>query len=446
MDQHVLTINLKKFFSKHLNEDSAFLLGLSGGPDSMALFHWLRENQVPFAVAHLDHRWRPESSQEALQLQEMTQKNGIPFHLKVLDPDQLKGNLEDACRNERLEFFRELCEEHGYQSVLLGHHQNDLAETVLKRLFEGANLSNLSSMQQVSSRQNLILWRPLLSIPKSEILSYLESKKIPYFQDSTNSDPKYLRSKMRQQIIPDLEQTFGKKIVNPLSQIGSDASELKTYLDEKIQPYLSQIQSSPFGFSLDLSQNIPTHPIELKHLIRYFCSMNSLTPSRDALETIAHHLLSQSANRQVSCQKILIQIDRGRLFIIPDYPSLPEKPYPLSLGSHQLNGWQITVNKVNTWGNPTDWKDLWGSGRAEVILPSGEYELSFPISNHLYPGKSPLRDWWAKHKVPAFFRSSVPLLYREKRVVHEFLSGREPLSSQNLEEGIQVILEISHIS
>ena len=142
-----------KFLNSRCDWSRPVLIGLSGGPDSMALLHLLREcaqkKDLRIGVAHVNHCWRAESSYEAAQLEELVKNLGYSFHLKVLNPSELTGNLEDACRRERLAFFNELTHAYGYQAVILGHHRDDQAETVLKRFLEGASLVNLKGMEEI---------------------------------------------------------------------------------------------------------------------------------------------------------------------------------------------------------------------------------------------------------------------------------------------------------
>ena len=140
---------LRRFLRAHYSQGRELLLALSGGPDSQALFHLLVEFRYPFRVAHVDHAWRPESAKEAKALEELCRQHKIPFHLKTLNPDEMQGNLEDACRQERLSYFQELSTQWNCQAVVLGHHADDQAETVLKRLFEGASLEKLAGIRSV---------------------------------------------------------------------------------------------------------------------------------------------------------------------------------------------------------------------------------------------------------------------------------------------------------
>ena len=142
---------LIKFFEGRYRQNMPLLLAFSGGPDSLALLHLLMEfhkiRPLKLAIAHVDHGWREESAEEAAQIALMAANLGLPLHLRKLDPKHLSGNLEAACREERFRFFASLCRDHGYQAVLLAHHADDLAETVLKRALEGASLPRLAAVR-----------------------------------------------------------------------------------------------------------------------------------------------------------------------------------------------------------------------------------------------------------------------------------------------------------
>ncbi len=266
---------LCKFLSAHHDGSSPLVLGLSGGPDSTALLYLLKK-KVNLEVVHVDHGWRLESAQEAEQLRALCKKHNLPFHLKTLIPSELKGNKEDACRSERRAFFEEVRLATGAQATLLGHHADDQAETVLKRILEGAPLIKQSAIRPLRG----FLWRPLLAIPKKKIVQWLEKQKIPYFMDPTNSDPAILRSRMRMEILPKL---FGKEVAAPLARHAEEAALLSDYLDKRIAPLEKQFQQTG---SVDLSK---THSVEIHHLLRKLhpFSKQQLAALTDALLSLA---------------------------------------------------------------------------------------------------------------------------------------------------------------
>lgn len=291
----LLTQTVYKFIKRHIDLSRPILLGLSGGPDSMALLYVLKKCQevlkFRLGVAHVDHGWRLESSFEATELKALVNKIDIEsrltsdfnseFHTLALDPEELNGNLEEACRLKRQEFFRHLCEKHNYQSVILGHHRDDQAETVLKRLFEGAPLTSCSGIRSIKNLDGLTIWRPLLSISKQEILDWLNHQNIKYFIDQTNSDPKFLRARIRNELIPLLEKHFGKGISQNLARIGEEAYLLQETIEKHVQSiWKSRINSTITLNILDCTD------YEVIWLVRALCREQDCFPSREILTTI----------------------------------------------------------------------------------------------------------------------------------------------------------------
>lgn len=236
---------IKKFFNQSVASQEPFLLGLSGGPDSMALFYLLlslkEESHFNFSVAHVNHHWREESDFEAKKLEEIVESHGVVFHLLDLNPSEFQGNIESYCRNLRLQFFKDLSHQYGYKAIILGHHKDDLAETVLKRLFEGAVLSKMQGLKKETELNGLKVLRPLLDFKKSEILDWLKEKNISFFNDKTNEDLKYLRARCRHEILPFLNQTFGKEVTGSLYRLSIQSQELEEYLEWKFSLSKNQI-------------------------------------------------------------------------------------------------------------------------------------------------------------------------------------------------------------
>lgn len=296
-------MNLEQHFHSFFEqfETKKPLLALSGGPDSMALFYLLLSKGIAFEVAHVDHGWRSSSSSEALELAQLAQKNNIPFHLKVLG---LSGsNLEDRCRKERLEFFSTLSHD-----VVLGHHADDQAETVLKRVFEGARLTKLKGLSPISQIGELRLLRPLLNVQKKEILAWLDQEKITYFVDETNSDTRYLRSRMRKEILPSLSKSFGKRIEPSLCRIGKLASELDEFADQLVKDV-------PTEGVIDLSKKMVKSAFEWRVIVSYIFEKQNLTLSSFHLDQIIAHLRKKSAHKMLRIKNQYVTIHRQTLEI-----------------------------------------------------------------------------------------------------------------------------------
>ncbi len=170
------------------NNDS-ILVGVSGGPDSVALIHILTQISNPFslklAVAHLNHSLRgTESENEARFVAALAKTQGLPFYVKTVNIFQLQkrsgGSLETLGRQERYRFFLEIAEREKYDQIALGHQSDDNAELVLMNLLRGSGLKGMSGIPAVrkAGEGRCRIIRPLIHCTKSEIITFLDQEKL----------------------------------------------------------------------------------------------------------------------------------------------------------------------------------------------------------------------------------------------------------------------------
>ena len=199
------------------------LVGVSGGPDSMALLHLLARLapslEVTLVVAHADHGLRPEASlaEEELVRQEAASL-GIPCqvgHLAVRQQATASGaSLEEAARDLRYGFFATIATSFQASKVVVAHTADDQAEEVLLRLIRGSGRKGLSGMTLL--REGTVV-RPLLTTDKARLLGYLRERGIPFCQDLSNNDRRYLRNRVRLDLLPYLTR-FNPNIKQTLRQ------------------------------------------------------------------------------------------------------------------------------------------------------------------------------------------------------------------------------------
>ncbi len=309
-----LATQVAHFLERRVSPGRPVLLAHSGGPDSTALLHLLigSPKRVPLDIhiAHVDHGWREESGSEAAHLRAQAEQLGIPFHLKSLSFNEFQAsNLEEQGRLKRFEFFSEMYANLGAQALLLGHHQDDQAEVVLKRLFEGASLPLLSGMSFEAERFEMRILKPLLYTDKKAILRWLGDRKIAYFEDSTNRDLRYLRARMREKIIPLLEESFGKGIAKNLCRFGEEAEELRGYFFELNRPLLSRGVGEGH---LDLKPYLPLTRVQLRFLFKEWARQIGVVLPREPLEGAISALLEETTvEKQFSSSCFIIKIHRS---------------------------------------------------------------------------------------------------------------------------------------
>ena len=300
MKTHVYK-SLAAHLKKHLKPGMHLALALSGGPDSMALYHLLLEAKDHFdfslSLLHVDHGWREESEKEAEELAKLP----FPFYQTRLEMSG--GNLEEKAREARYAFFEKMQEDIGFDALLLAHQRDDLAETALKRVCEGAALENQACMRPVSCLGGLALWRPLLSCAKSELISYLAHRE--YFTDPTNASEKFLRGRMREKIVPKLERDFGKNVRENLAWHAEKSAELADFLERKLEHYFAHYRDG----TLNLEGLQPVDPYELKIFLRKICP----GISAKAVDDFVKIVMERSSGKKVVFPGGEILYDRGRV-------------------------------------------------------------------------------------------------------------------------------------
>lgn len=406
-----LTDPILKFFAK--NPFKKILVACSGGPDSKALLVVLaglaKRLDLKLGVVHIDHRWRAESELEALSLKAFCEELGTPFHLKVLDSSLAQTEL--AAREARLKIFKEIATQHEYEAVVLGHQKEDQAETVLKRIFEGASLASLSGIQEATLSSTLSYLRPWLNVSKEEILAFCVENKIEYVIDSTNLNGRYLRGRMRSDLFPLLEHSFGKTICSSLVKIGEEALEFKQFMQSRYSEYLHE------PYCLDLS-SIAT-PFEMRWLISEWLKKYLLIPSSKVINQIIELVKANKADRSVELQGAKIQVDRKRLFLLFTMRSLPE-PQKLELGEFTFGDWKVTVKKCEEYREKRGWQNGW-KGELLATLPLGDYWIG--SAQDFKCRKEQLRFFkqCTNQKTPSFFKKFIPLIFSKEQMCYDFL-------------------------
>jgi len=231
--------------NKLLQSGDRVIVGVSGGPDSMALLHILHNlsSLLNFEIiaAHLNHGLREAAADEETFVRKNCQTIGVPCFSRTVPVAQLareqKMTLEDAGRNARYNYFNELREELDAQKIATAHHHDDVAETVLLHLLRGAGIKGLRGILPIQGA----LIRPLLTVSKEDLYDYLQTEKIPYCLDQSNNDVYYLRNRIRHGLIPYLQAEFNPRIVGKLNQLALIARDENAVLEEECSRHWCRI-------------------------------------------------------------------------------------------------------------------------------------------------------------------------------------------------------------
>ena len=214
----------KRYFQNHRK----VLVAVSGGLDSMTLFHLLYQNraelEIELGIAHVNHKQRPESNMEEKELSNFAQQLGVKFFSSNFSGDF----SEEKARRFRYRFFEEIMLTEGYTALVTAHHADDQAETVFMRLIRGARLRHLSGMTEVQPFANGELIRPLLCFHKQDFPDIL------HFEDESNFQNDYLRNRIRNLYLPSLEKE-NPRFKDSLISLGKEVEDLQTALSHLTQ-------------------------------------------------------------------------------------------------------------------------------------------------------------------------------------------------------------------
>ncbi len=211
---HPLEKKIFQLLSVHnlLIAHEAVVVGVSAGSDSMALLHLLvsfsKELPLEITAVYVDHGLRPsETGAETELVKGAAARLGVGFEVVQVDVHglaaQQKKSLEHMARDLRYQAFEQIAAQIGAGKIAVAHTADDQAEEIIIRMLRGAGRGGLSGMKIIRDQR---IVRPLLTTPKEEIVAYLEDRKIPFLEDSSNQDLRFLRNQVRLEILPFLEK------------------------------------------------------------------------------------------------------------------------------------------------------------------------------------------------------------------------------------------------
>ena len=227
---------------KLLPNNISIIIATSGGPDSMMLLDLLstvkKKKKLKLICAHVNHKLRKESKEEAEMVKAYCEKNDIIF--EYMEINKYKGNTENYAREKRYDFFEKLVKKYNSPYLLTAHHGDDLTETVMMRLIRGSSLKGYAGFTEITEKNKYKIVRPLITKTKEEILNYVEANHIPYALDKTNDSDVFTRNRIRKYILPKLKEE-NKNIHLKFLEFSKKLTEAEKYLDKITQEKVKQI-------------------------------------------------------------------------------------------------------------------------------------------------------------------------------------------------------------
>ncbi len=234
-----------------IEDGDNLVLGISGGPDSLAMLYILYDLEKEFqkdgisfcfSVAHVNHMIRKEATEDEKFVKETCQNLGVKFFSRSIDIKQMAHNkkigIEETGRKSRYEFFDEIAQKIGANKIAIAHNKNDKIETIIMNLLRGTGISGLKGIEPVKNKKYI---RPLLECSRKEIEEYCAKKQLNPRIDKTNFDNTYTRNKVRNVVIPYIQKEFNPNIIDTLDRLSKLVAEEDEYLTKQIEKIYSQI-------------------------------------------------------------------------------------------------------------------------------------------------------------------------------------------------------------
>ncbi len=381
--------------------EPGLLIGLSGGPDSVALLlmakTWAENNQRPLAAAHFNHRLRGlQADDDAQFCSDLCNKFGITFFLKEEDPRALArsrgSGIEEAARVLRHDFFcKTLAENKNLHCTATAHHQNDQVETVLMRLFRGTGTDGMTGIRPVSGS----IIHPLLGVPRKDLITWLEKNKQPWRTDPSNLDGSNTRSRLRRELLPVVRSIFGDGADTTAARLAGLWESDLNFLEQSTQEALSSLMIVENGIEiLSVKQISNLHPALGTRVLRLWLTQNQhIDPAR--LESV--HLMNILVWLREGTSGSTLNLPGGCL-LKRDFNNLKaEKTCAETPPMRNAGDFRILVARITGPEDPASFGRFEGNGS---LSQQGSWNLTCP--SNVLKGNLRVRNWRQGDRIQPF--------------------------------------------
>ena len=432
--------NMHRFISKQnmIKEDEKVLVAVSGGADSLALLYGLYEigelMKCYLHVVHLNHSLRDNSSEDADFVHKHATRLELPFTDHTVDVSRLaeewKLSTETAGRIARYEFFDKVSADVGATKVALGHHQDDITETVLMNLIRGGGTDGLKGIAPIRDGTYI---RPLTIFTRQEIEAYLKSINLIPREDPTNADMHHLRNRIRHELLPLLERDYNPNIRVGLNRTAAIVGSESDYLDELTRKAFNHCllnESNPPSIVLSRDTFLHYHIAIQRRIIRLSVSKLKGTMQDFTFQhsnSILDIIRGDKPNAKITLPNG-IQFRRAYqdIFFEREAIKTEDYQYPLNVPGRTAVAQLNTEIITRVYEIPDNEPPTIPNGIFEALLDFNKTKLPLQIRNrrkgdriqpHGMQGTKKIKDYFIDLKVPQYERNRVPMLARGDEIL-----------------------------
>ena len=388
--------------------DEYIIIGVSAGPDSMALLHMTKNNtNKKIVCAHINHNVREQSKEEEKYLKEYCKKQNIIFESMKINSYNEK-NFENEARKKRYAFYETILKKYNSHTLLLAHHGDDLIETVIMKIIRGSNLEGYAGIKTYSKQKDYLIIRPLLNLTKDEIIKYNKDNNIKYYIDNTNLMDKYTRNRIRLNILPLLKKEKKNVHLNFLNY----SNTLQDYYNYVEDITVDKINNIYINNTIYINKFDKEHPFMKRNIIFYILSKiynDEANIIKDKnIDDILKMINNNKPNIIINLPKNLI-VKKEYDKVLFEFSDNNHNNY-LYTFNNEIKIENIIIKKVTSID--TDGNNVCRLNSKNIKLPlyirnkkNGDY-ISLLGTN----GKKKIKDIFIENKIPLTKRNSYPIL------------------------------------
>ncbi|AKO44754.1 tRNA lysidine(34) synthetase TilS [[Haemophilus] ducreyi] len=427
----MLLSRFQQQLTQHFPQQPNVLLSLSGGIDSVVLLDLFSRTTTPLRAIYIHHGLSANADNWADFCEALCKQYNIPFILQKVTVDKSTG-IEAGARTARYKAIAKHIQAN--EILATAHHLNDQAETFLLALKRGSGVKGLSAMQIVSHRQNMTIFRPLLSTTKKDIQQYAKQQQLCWIEDESNQNNHYDRNFLRNQILPLLLQRwpqFNQMIARSAKHCTAQQQLLAELLDEELHRYANIDEKS-----LQISQFKHFSPLKQQQLIRLWLAKCDIPmPTSAQFEQIISGFLNSATdkNPQLRLENWTLRRFQKTLYLTPQLANTQHFCQILSV--NQTIDLPDNLGQLTRQPQQIIYQQTHKTNR--LLLPESLRTVPLTIKLHQtgkvkryqHPHSEEMKKLYQQAKIPVWQRTRTVLVFFEDQLVDLLTQHKNPQNS-----------------